>query len=144
MNEFSISLDSVLNGWATLTFTDSESSITLEVSYVPNDTLSELLDSAIRLLDGRSSEIKMNLEPQEDILTLIPSGKEEFIAKIENCEFFGSRLRFARQILKIFDSYSYYHNQDTYDLNWGCPFPESLITRLRQMINAQAPVFKRQ
>jgi len=65
MNEFSICLGSVLNGWATLTFADSESSITLEVSCVPNDTLSELVDGAIRLPDGRNSEIKMSLEPQE-------------------------------------------------------------------------------
>jgi len=142
MNEFSIKLDSVLNGWATLTFADSESSITLEVSYVPNDTLSELLDGAIRLLDGRSSKIRMNLEPQEAILALIPSGKEECIAKIESYEFFGSRLRFARQILKIFDSYSYNHNQDTYKSKWGYPFPVSLIARLRQMVDAPVPAKK--
>lgn len=140
MNELSIYLDSVLNGWATLTFADAECSITLEASYVPDDTLSELLDGAIRLLDGRSSEIKMSLEPQEVILKLIPSGKDEFILQIEHCEFIGTRLRFARQILKLFDTYSYHHDQESYTLSWRHPYPLNLVKKLRQMIFEQKSV----
>jgi len=142
MNEFSICLDSVSNGWATLTFADSDSSITLEASYVPNDTLSELLDGAIRLLDGRSSEIVMNLEPQEIFLALIPSGKDEFIANIEDCEFIGTRLRFARQVLKMFDAYSYLHDQNSYTSSWRHPYPLNLVNRLRQKIAAQKSVLE--
>lgn len=144
MKWFSVKLDSISNGWATVTFSDTEISITLEVSYVPEDTLSELLNGAIRLLDGRSSEIKMNLEPQEVILSLIPSEDMNFIARIDGHEFIDSKLRFARQILKIFDAYSYYHDQDTYDLNWRYPFPISLVARLRQMIDTQESVIVRQ
>ena len=134
MNEFFITLGSLSNGWATLTFSDFEKSIKFDVSYTPNDALSDLLDGAIRLLDGRSSEIEMDLEPQVVILALTPFGKDEFIAKIESCEFIGTRLRFARQVLKIFDSFSYCHDQKKYELKWGHPFPTSLIERLRQLI----------
>ena len=140
MNEFSLSLDSLSNGWATLTFADSENNITLEVSYVPNDTLSELLDGAIRLLDGRSSEIVMSLEPKEVIFALAPSGIDEFFAKIEVYEFIGTRLRFARQLLKVFDAYPYLYDQESYNSSWRHPYPLSLVKRLRQTIAAQKSV----
>lgn len=136
MNEFSVRLDSIANGWATLTFSNTEFSLTLEASYVPNDTLSELLDGAIRLLDGRSSEIKMNLEPQEALLAVTAKDNDRFAATIEDQNFSDSRLRFARQVLKIFDAYSHYHNQEAYALNWHYPFPTTLVERLRQMIDA--------
>ena len=131
---FQISLDSLQHGWATLTFTDQSADYSIAFSYVPIDTLNDLIQGAIRLFDNRSSEIKFYLDPGEVTLNLKPDGDSEFSVEIDKYHFHGTKARFARQVLKMFDSYVFQYSYESYENNWGHPFPHRSLSSLRECL----------
>ncbi|MEA4870489.1 MAG: hypothetical protein VB062_07605 [Christensenella sp.] len=132
---FQINLDSLLHGWATLSFFGPYGDCSVACSYVPADSLEDLIQGAIRLLDHRNSEIMFYLEPDMLALILKSTGDSEFSAEIANVRFYGTKTRLARQVLKIFDDYVFRYGYESYETNWGHPFPHRSLTILRECLH---------
>lgn len=131
---FQISLDALMHGWATITFVNQNTDYSITFSYVPIDSLDDLINGAIRLFDKRDSDIKFYLEPGDMALMLKSNGDFEFSAEIANDRFYGKKTRFARQVLKMFDSYVFQYSYESYENNWGHPFPHRSLNSLRECL----------
>jgi len=130
MNDFSISLQTLLHGWATIKFESNGQELVYTVSHINSDALSNLVYSALNAIQNKPYQTKFYLEPNFLTYEVIPHDGKICILIVDtyfSCE----RKRYARQILKMFDSYLFSYGIKEYSAQWHCDYPENAIEKLR-------------
>ena len=136
MNEkFILSLEWLRAGNAGISFTNGNVNIMVDASYVLYDALADLIETAIYLLNGYDCKKTVFLEPGYISIeaAIQPDGNIEL--KIGETAIVCPLQRYARQVLKMFDSYYYEHGVDEYEANWRA-FPEKQLDTLRRLLRA--------
>lgn len=137
MNDFSISLDLLEHGWADISISDATQEETFTASYVGEDALSNLIDTAIRLSNGQGSTISFYLEPEIVSWQINVHDDNCFALQIGKLKFHGSIKRYIRQILRLFDSYLLLHSENDYRAQWGHVFPHIKLAHLRSLLRSR-------
>ncbi|MDF2535770.1 MAG: hypothetical protein K0R18_1929 [Bacillales bacterium] len=128
---FSIFLNDIENGWALLTFEDSQQSVTYSISNVLEDQLSKIIDNAIMLKNNQDSEIRLYLEPDEIYFNVTRKSQDEIILTIENYVFLVNKRRYINQVINAFESYVYCNSESDYLSQWKYEFPRKKLEVLR-------------
>jgi hypothetical protein len=150
-NDFNLSLDGLYAGSAHISFTSGDASIRVEFDSLHDDALSGLIEIGVCLLKGHNSHkhinpiceisppagtpqyviiVEANVKPDEHIELKIQDtskGQDAVIA----CPL----IRYAKQVLKMFDSYKYEHGADEYKARWRFSFPEQRLEILRDLFH---------
>ena len=133
MKDFSISLQTLLHGWATIKFKSCERELVYNVSHISSDALSCLVCSALNIIQNKPYQTKFYLEPDYLAYEVNPHNGEVCIL-IGDTGFSCDRKRYAKQILKIFDGYIFLHSIEEYSTQWYCDYPQNAIEQLRDQL----------
>ena len=130
MNNFSISLQDLFYGWATIKFESREQELIHTVSSVTSDALSCLIYSALNAAQNKPYQTRFFLEPDYLSYEVKPHDGEIYII-IGDIVFSSDIKRYVRQILKMFDGYLFSHSEEEYAAQWYCSYPKNEIEKLR-------------
>lgn len=136
MGNLILRIEALNAGWADLSITDSTMQVTLSVSHVIGDALSDIMDTAIFLLNGQNSKRTFLLEPDEIAYEVTMINSEEIDLKIGESATICSIQRYVRQVLKMFDTYLYEHSSNDYVAHWKHAFPNQQLEKLRALLYA--------
>jgi len=132
-----LSLESLDAGWAEISISNESTAEKFIASHVLYDTLSDLIEIAICLFKGQSCKKRILLEPDEITIEAVLIDSEEVVLKIKETTFICSLQRYARQVLKLFDSYQHKHGAGTYGTKWHHDFPSEKLEALRKMLRSK-------
>jgi hypothetical protein len=127
-------LQSLQNGWANLIVSHSGLSHEYDLSYIGGDSLSELVDVAVKLLHGQSSTQSIYLEPEYMAIEYTARTQDHFTWEADNSSTECSSMRFARQVLSLFSSYLLNHTATEYQEQWHYTFPSEKLKQLQEDI----------
>ena len=133
MNDFHIKLQSLVHGWATIKFEDSEREQVQMVSHILDDSLSNLVYSALAAIQGEIYRTEFYLEPEFICYEVTPHDGEIYVS-IGTTRFSCSLKRYVRQILKLFDAYLHFHSTEEYEAQWHHEYPINTIEQLRYQL----------
>ena len=137
--KFTITLDLLQHGWADISFISEEEEITIAASHILYDTLSDLIDIAVYLLKGQSCKRNVYFVPGEISIEAAIASDENIELKIGETVFVCPLRRYARQILKLFDSYLYKYGAEQYAAEWHYAFPAQQLEVLRTLLRERNP-----
>ena len=133
MDNFSISLQDLCHGWATIKFENDGKQLVYTVSYITSDALLHLVYSALSAIQNKPYQTRFYLEPDYLSYEVKPCDGELCIL-VGDAGFSCGIKRYAREILKIFDSYLFSHGKEEYITRWYCDYPENAIEKLREQL----------
>ena len=133
MNDFRVSLQALRHGWATIKFESNVQELVYVVSYISADALSALADSALMAMQNKPYQTRFYLEPEYLPYEVTPCDDEIDIL-VGDTHFSCGLRRYARQILKMFDSYLFSHSIEEYAAQWHCDYPEEAVEQLREQL----------
>lgn len=131
---FSIDINAIQAGWADLTFHLFEHDVNEVVSYVPTDSLAELVDSAIRAAHGRGSIITFALEPDQLRFSVEPTSDDSLCIRIGELAEVVEKTRYIRSIMNTFVRCQYTMTHQEYLRNWYHEFPVDALEKLKALI----------
>ncbi|MCL2812264.1 MAG: hypothetical protein FWD25_10330 [Clostridia bacterium] len=134
LSGFSVALVLLEHGWADICISDEMQEETFVVSYIGEDVLSKMIDTAINLANGQGSTIHFYLEPEEIPYQIKICDDISFELRIMDSVFVGSIKRYIRQVLSMFDTYLLLHSESEYHKQWGNEFPKTKLEQLRSLL----------
>jgi len=135
--KFTLTLDLLQYGWADIVIADEQEEVKNFASHILYDALAGWIDIAVYLLKGQSCKRTIYLEPEEISIEAAIASDENIELKIGETTFVCPLLRYARQVLKMFDSYLYQYGTAQYEAEWHHAFPAQQIEVLRMLLREQ-------
>ena len=136
--KFILTLDELKAGWAYIIFKSGNICIRVEASDVLYDTLSDLVEIAIKSFNGYDciKSVSQELSSSADEISIETKIKpcKNIELKIGETVITCSLQRYARQVLKLFNSYKYEHGINEYYANWAYLFPEKNLEILKKLL----------
>jgi hypothetical protein len=131
MKMFDLTIGTLEYGWADVEITINSQILQYVFEYTPNDTLADLVQSALKLVFGNNSEVVFWNHPNNR--TLFVETISNSLCKITTEEYSQELTvkQYAKTVFRMFDKYIYAHSVQEYENGWKRPFPSTDLEKLK-------------